>query len=314
MQTISTKCGLLHGISSYEQFPCGGIKACMVNEYNEVETPLGYLVPQYEDGTARRKYGDSITFYSNGNIKSISLHQQTIIPTSIGRFPAELLTFYENGNLKRLFPLNGKISGYWTEENEYDLAVEFDFSLALGSFKKKVIAIYLYASGSIKGLTFWPNDSVAIQSPLGEVDTRIGITLYPNGLLKSLEPNKPWAVRTPIGEIIAYNPQAIGIHGDTNSFNFYPDGSIKSLMTSSNMITVTDQNGKPQIWGPSLKPSLLDYNRMEVTPLCLEFHEGLVKIGSTVFYQYEIDKCTFLIDSVPTLFLPPCNECSACDA
>jgi len=278
-----------------------------------ISTKYGDLVPQYKDGTVRRRYTNAVTRYSNGNIKSIALHEQTMIQTPIGVFPAELLTFYENGNLKRLFPLNGKISAYWTEEDEYDLAAEFEFKFKFGKFNKKVMAIYFYESGSIKGLTFWPNDSVTIQSPLGEVDVRIGITIYPDGRLKSFEPNKPIAVNTPIGEITAYNPQAIGIHGDMNSFNFHEDGSIKSLMTSNNMVTVIDQNKKQVTRGPSLKPSLLDDNKIEATPLRLEFNQGHVKIDNDV-NQYEIAKYAFLINNVPTLFYTPCNACSSCDA
>jgi len=176
------------------------------------------------------------------------------------------------------------------------------------------MAIYFYESGSVKGLTFWPNDSISIQSPLGEVDARIGITIYPDGRLKSFEPNKPIAVNTPIGEIIAYNPQAIGIHGDMNSFNFHGDGSIKSLMTSNNMVTVIDQNKKQVTWGPNLKPGLLNDNKMEATPLRLEFSQGHVSIGNDVINQYEIDKYVFSISHVPTLFYTPCNACSSCDA
>jgi len=278
-----------------------------------ISTVYGVLLPQYENCTVRRKYINPVTFYSNGNIKSIALHEQTMIPTPIGLLPAELLTFYENGNLKRLFPLNGKISAYWTEENEYDLAVELDFSFKFSNFKKKVIAIYFYEFGSVKGLTFWPNDSISIESPLGEVDTRIGLTLYPNGKLKSFEPNKPLAVKTPIGEIIAYNPQAIGINGDMNSCSFYEDGSIQSMATANSLITVTDQYRNQEIWGPSFSPSLLDINKTETIPLWLEFNEAYVKIGNPVQKQYEIDKHTFLINQLPTRFCPSCSDCSVCN-
>ncbi len=278
-----------------------------------ISTGYGVLVPQYEDSTVRRKYINSVTYYSNGNIKSIALHEQTMIPTPIGILPAELLTFYENGKLKRLFPLNGKITAYWTEENEYALAVELDFFFKFGNFRKKVIAIYFYESGSVKGLTFWPNDSVSVESPLGEVDARIGLTLYPNGRLKSFEPNKPLAVKTPIGEIIAYNPQAIGINGDRNSCNFYEDGSIKSLATANSLITVTDQNRNQEKWGPSFSPSLLENNKTETTPLWLEFNGDYVRIGDPVMKQYEIDKHTFIINHLPTLVCSSCSDCSVCN-
>lgn len=279
-----------------------------------ISTKYGVLVPQYDDGTARRKNIKAVTFYGNGNIRSIALHQQTKIPTPIGIFPAELLTFYENGRLKRLFPLNGKISAYWTERDEYSLAVELDFSFEFGEFKKKVMAIYFYESGSVKGLTFWPNDSVCIQSPIGEVDARIGITVYPNGRLKSFEPNQPVPVKTPIGEIVAYNPETIGIHGDTNSLVFYEDGKIKSLMTANNLIIVMDKSGDRIIQGPKLKPSLMNEKQMQVSPLQLAFSEGQVRIGNRVMGKYEVKSHSFFIEYVPTLFGPPCGECSCCDS
>lgn len=277
-----------------------------------ISTKYGVFVPQYEDSTVRRKYINPVTFYDNGNVKSIALHEQTMISTPVGVLPAELLTFYKSGKVKRLFPLNGKISAYWTEEDEYDLATELDFSFKFGSFKKKVIAIYFYESGSVKGLTFWPNDSVSVESPLGKVTARIGLTLYPDGLLKSFEPQSPLAVMTPIGEIIAYDPQAIGINGDMNSCNFYEDGSIKSLATANNLITVTDQNKNQDIWGPSFEPSLLDDNKAETIPLWLEFNQAYVTLSNPVTKQYEINKHTFLINHLPTRYCPSCSDCSLC--
>ena len=35
---------------------------------------------------------------------------------------AEQVSFYESGALKRIFPLNGTLSGYWTQEDEAKLA------------------------------------------------------------------------------------------------------------------------------------------------------------------------------------------------
>jgi len=313
MQTISTKYGTLKGISSSELFEDGRIKGCIVTEFNELLTPYGILVPQYETGNVRRKYTSSVTFHNNGNIRSISLHQQTPIQTSIGKFPAELLMFYENGSLKRLFPLNGKISAFWTEEDEYGLAEEFDFEFSFGSFKKKVIAVYFHESGSVKGLTFWPGDSVSIHSPIGEVDTRIGITLYPNGQLKSFEPNTSILVDTPIGKITAYNPDAIGIHGDLNSFVFYGDGSIKSLMSSHNLVTITDHHGRKEAVSPRLKPSLLYDNKMDIMPLLIVFYDHKVGLGNRSIKQYEIDDFTFAIYHIPQVYKPKISDCSGCD-
>lgn len=315
MDKITTRYGVIKGISSYELYPDGGIKECMLNDFNEIETPWGRLIPQYQDGNIRRKYINSLKFYPGGSLKSIALHQQTSFATTIGAFPAEFVTFFENERIKRLFPLNGKISGHWSEEDECKLAEEFDFAFSFGNFKKKVIAVYFYESGSVKGLTFWPGDYVAIQSPLGEVDARIGITLYPDGQLRSLEPNSPVTADTPIGKITAYNPAAIGIHGDLNSLVFYEDSSLKSLMSSHNLVTITDRNGSQDTVSPRLKPGLQPGSSMEILPLLIQFHNNKVELGNgSMKQQYALDQCTFTIYQVPQVYRPVNNACSVCEA
>jgi hypothetical protein len=39
-----------------------------------------------------------------------------------------LITFYEDGSIESLFPLNGQISAFWSEEEEGALARKFDFT------------------------------------------------------------------------------------------------------------------------------------------------------------------------------------------
>ena len=45
---------------------------------------------------------------------------------------AELVTFHADGSLRRVFPLNGKLSGYWTEADEGALAKAMELSTPLG--------------------------------------------------------------------------------------------------------------------------------------------------------------------------------------
>ncbi|MEA4923684.1 MAG: hypothetical protein VB084_00075 [Syntrophomonadaceae bacterium] len=314
MDKITTRYGVIKGISSYELYPDGGLKECLPSGLNEIETPWGRLIPQYQDSNIRRKYINSLKFYPGGSLKSIALHQQASFATTIGSFPAELVTFFENETIKRLFPLNGKISGHWSEDDEFKLAEEFDFAFSFGNFRKKVIAVYFYESGSVKGLTFWPGDYVAIQSPLGEVEARIGITLYPGGQLKSLEPNTPFTVGTPIGEITAYNPAAIGIHGDLNSLVFYEGGSIKSLMSSHNLVTIIGPNGSQATVSPRLKPGLQPGGNLEILPLLVQFHDNTVELGNGSMKPYALDQCTFTIYQVPQVYRPLNHTCSVCEA
>jgi hypothetical protein len=311
MDTIATKYGVLKGISSYELYPDGQIRECMLNVWNELDTPWGRLIPQYQDGNIRRKYTNSLKFYPSGCLKSIALHRETDFETPIGSFPAELVTFFDKEKIKRIFPLNGKISGHWSEEDEYKLARDFDFTFSFGNFRKKIIAVYFYETGSVKGLTFWPGEIVSIHSPAGEVDVRIGITLYPDGSLKSLEPNIPVTADTPIGKITAYNPNAIGVHGDLNSLVFYRDGRIKSLMSSHSLVIITDPHGIKETVGPRLRPGVLNRSQFDILPLLVQFQDNKVGLGNR---QYNLDKCTFTVYQIPQIYKPQGNNCSACDA
>ncbi len=312
MRSILTKYGALEGVSHVEYYEGGSVKECMVIRENRIATPYGLLIPQYEQDGVRRKYTKSLSFHENGTVKSISLQEQTAIKTSIGVFPAELVTFYASGAVKRLFPLNGKITGYWTEENEYGLAQEFEFSFPFGSFRKKIIGVHFYESGAIRSLTFWPRDSVTLQTPLGEVTARIGIALYPEGGIKSIEPYKPVTVDTPIGNITAFDRKAAGIHGDTNSLGFYEDGKVRYVTTSSDRILVKDSTGREKCYEPALKPSLLQVGKLSIEPLQIRFFDGKVQLGGET--MYDIGSCIFTIESSERIPGNACSECSGCDA
>ena len=229
MEEFKTSYGMLNGISSIEFYTDGAIKECKLNKYSEMKTIYGNLVPQYDGAELRRKYKRSLSFYENGNIQSISFQNQMTIDTSIGKLPAELAVFYENGKIKRIFPLNGKMTAYWTEQNEYKFAEELDLNFEFGTFKKKIIGINFYESGSVKSLTLWPKDFIEVLTPCGIIETRIGLSLYPSGAFKSCEPRKQTLINTKIGELQAFDVGAIGINGDTNSLNFNEDGTIKSI-------------------------------------------------------------------------------------
>lgn len=315
MHTVYTKYGELKGISFAEWYKTGEVKECILNGRCEIATPYGVLVPRFEDDGVRKKYGKSVSFYENGCLKSISLQEQTTVKTPIGEFPAELVTFYASGSIKRVFPLNGKISGCWTEENEYELAQEFEFCFPFGSFRKKVIGIQFYESGKVKSLTLWPKDYVTIKSPIGEVKVRTGISMYSDGRIKSFEPHQPIEVNTPVGVVTAYNPAVIGIHGDANSLSFYEDGEVKSLMTSTNKIIVSDRQGRKVIYRPTLKPHLLDQDLIEIHPLGIEFFNGKIRINYRDEDTYEIDQYDFQVKKLPLeMHHRTCEGCSGCNA
>jgi hypothetical protein len=310
MKTINTKYGFLSGFSSTELYPDGSLKECILSRYNTLTTPYGELVPQYENDGVRRRFTKSLSFFADGNLKSIALQNPAEIETSIGTFPAELLTFYESGRIKRLFPLNGKLSGFWNEADEYRLAQEFEFSFPFGGFNQKIIGVQFYETGAVKSITFWPKDWVRIQSPVGTIKVRNGISVYPEGSLKSLEPFQPTLVPTPIGAIEAYDVNAVGINGDINSLAFTSDGQVQGLLTSTAQITVTGEHHK-FIHQPGLSPSLFDDEKMETVPLKIEFSAGKIRFPGDSSREYDLQLCNFTIRRAP-ISQSFCNGCSAC--
>lgn len=312
MEITTTKYGVLKGLSSAVYYEDGTIKECRLTTINNLETPYGILVPQYEDSSERRKHINSISFHNNGNLKSISLQNQVEIDTSIGTIPAELITFYESGSINRLFPLNGKITAYWTENDEYDLAKHIEFNISVGKFVQKIITIHFYENGATKSITFWPKDRISINSPIGTVVTRIGLSFYINGNLKSLEPYNPTPVKTEIGIINAYDTDAIGIHGDSNSLKFSVEGRIESLKTSTDKIEVLNKNGEKKIYSPKLKPSVIDDSAVDIVPLNIEFFNNRVRFNNNAEDEYSINECEFTVCFSSFKIKSLCASCTAC--
>lgn len=312
MEKLDTKYGIIEGISSEEYYKNGTIKECaIIKKVNQLKTSYGILIPQYESATERRKHVKSLSFYKNGNLKSIYLQNQTKIDTPAGTIPAELITFYENGNIKRIFPLNGQITAYWSEQDEYNLAEDISLNLSIGKFQKKIISINFYEDGVIKSVTLWPNNPIEIDSPIGKVMSRIGFAFYKDGKLKSFEPMKPTKIKTPIGEITAFDVDAIGIHADINSVNFFEDGSVKSLITSSDSIEVTNSNGDKKLYKPGLKISVINDEVMDIVPLNISFDKEKVYFNCDISNGHSLKDCSFEIKDVPLQVKSPCAGCSS---
>lgn len=296
MRELTTVCGILHGAILDEYYKNGILKECTLIEKNTIETPVGRLVPQYENDVARKKFISSLTFYKNGALRKVSLQEQTEVKTPLGILSVELLTFYESGALMRVFPLNGKISGYWTEQNEYGLAKPICFDSPLGSITAKIICVYFYESGAVKSLTFWPQEKVSIKTSCGELPVRIGLSFYENGAIKSLEPLRPSAVKTPIGTIMAFDIDAIGITGDLNSLKFDGNGDITVLKTISNTVIVKSKlDNAIMTFAPSLVTSHFSDEYMAVKPLEISFKDGKVFFGDDKKSSFDIEDVSFNI-------------------
>ncbi len=309
MKKYNTKYGELKHISEYSLYPDDTLKECMLLEESKLNTDIGVLIPQYEYGDDRRKYVYSISFYQDGTMRRIALHDKTIIKTPVGEMSAELLTFYKSGKIKRVFPLNGRISAYWSEQDEYKLATEDTLNLLIGEIKGKIIAYSFYEDGTLKDITTWPGEKLHIETPIGAVEGRIGISLYEDGSLKSFEPRMPIKIKTPIGEIEAYDVNANGMNGDKNSLEFYANGNIKEITTCSMKISLISHDGEVfEIFEPVQE---WDEDNVEISFSGLKISFKNNKIMFNDFFEYSIEEYDFVIESYERRVQSMCASCSS---
>ncbi|MDR3593663.1 hypothetical protein [Clostridium sp.] len=295
MEKIKTKYGVLNDAVIAGYYSTGEPEAYNVEEYSELDI-LGYkLVPLYGFVDERRKEFPPVKVFKSGNIKSISLSDLTEIDTVIGTFEAEKITFYESGELNRLFLLDGKLSGYWTENDEYNLAKVYKFNFEFASFEGKPMSLHFYKTEELKSITLWPKERINLNIGNYSFMGRIGISLYESGKIKSCEPFRPVNIFTPIGNIDAYDINALGIHGDTNSLNFYEDGSIKFLITSTNTITVKTLEGDSILHSPKKIRLYSNSEVMDTITLKIEFINDKVIIDDK--FEYSIEENKFEIKS-----------------
>lgn len=306
----------LKGFKLNEAYKDGQVKSCLIGEFNPIETSVGVVVPQFtevfDQFQRRKKARPSITFHSNGCVKSLAMEEQMDIVTPMGIYPAELVTFYEDGSMNRLFPLNGHIDGYWSEEDEGTLAQVFDFDLPIGKLSTKLINIRFDQKGRLKSLTFWPGSKQILKTPLGDIECKDGMALYENGHLKSTEPARAQIVTTPIGKLMAFDPNALGIHGDIGSLQFLEDGSLKSVTTQTNLFEVTDRKGETSLIGPREIDSFVGDDDTELVPVKISFEGDMVHFNNGVKYTYEMSEVTIKIGVSQLAMSGGCSDCSSC--
>lgn len=310
---ITTKYGILKGGTYVSYYPDGCIREVTLTEPNEFDTPYGKFIPQYIDDGFRRKLVKPVIFHKNGSLKNLPLQTGTEIKTSVGILPAELITWYEDSTIHRIFPLDGMLTGFWTEDDEYELSQPLEFNLLSGQVREKVVAVQFYKNGALKGLTFWPGDTVKFSTPLGAVDVRIGASFYPNGTIKSFEPGKPLIVDTPIGKIRAFDRTAIGIHSDSTSVGLSETGKIQNLITTD-IITVVDQNGNQHTYQPQLRPSMFNPMAKELIPFRIHFKNDKVRFDSNPLDEYIISECSYNVTSIVFQNQGGCSSCDGCTA
>ena len=295
METIEIKYGTLNNAFLAGCYSTGECEEFRVEGESELDI-LGYkLIPSYEFPDVRRKEFPSVKVYRSGNIRSILLNESTAITTKVGVFEVEKITFYEDGPINRLFMLDGKLSGYWSEDDEYNLAKPCKFDFEFASFEAKVMTLHFYKTGEVKSITLWPKERVKLNVGDYNIIGKVGFSLYESGKLKSCEPFRPTTIKTPIGDIEAYDVNALGVHGDQNSINFYEDGKIKSLITSRNTITISTLDGEKIFHSPKKVRIYSNSEVMDTISLTIEFSEDKVIIDHE--YEYSLVDNKFEIKS-----------------
>ncbi|EHI99855.1 hypothetical protein CDLVIII_3282 [Clostridium sp. DL-VIII] len=293
MEQIKTKYGVLNDAIVASYYYTGEPEAYKVEEESKLDISGYRLIPLYGFSDERRKEFPPVKVFRSGNIKSISLNESNKINTVLGEFDVEKITFYEEGQINRLFLLDGKLSGYWSEDDEYNLAKPYKFDFKFSSFEAKIISLHFYRTKELKSITLWPKERIKLNIDNYSFIGRIGFSLYKNGEIQSCEPFRPININTPIGEIEAYDINALGIHGDSNSLNFYEDGSIKSLITSTSTITILTKEGDKIFHSPKKIRLYSNSEVMDTITLKLEFKNNKVIIDDE--YEYKIAENKFEI-------------------
>ncbi|PLX43447.1 MAG: hypothetical protein C0609_08300 [Deltaproteobacteria bacterium] len=300
MVDLKLTCGTLKDVEEVMTRPDGSVESCIVMGHSKILTSVGELTPVYDVEDESRRILQPLSLYPDGTVKAVALQGSTKVLTPLGEFEAEMVSFHKNGGIRGVFPLNGKLSGFWTEEEEGRLAKPLGIKTPTGAFMAKVISLYFHPCGALRSVTLWPGEVVEVETPLGPIASRVGVSFYENGQLRSLEPQKPTRVATPIGEFLAFDPDPDGISGDRNSLVFDEEGRIRQLSTLTEQVSVT-REGVKEVFTPALKESLCQESQMVVLPLKIFFWEGGVAVEGREFsfVNYEVKAEPFLGDIKP---------------
>jgi hypothetical protein len=281
MKDITTRYGVIPATGRQETHADGTLLSCRPGAPCVLETPLGPLTPQHTTDDLRKKEVQPVVFHQSGVIRYLPLESQTMVPTPAGDIAAEMVTFHPDGCLSRIFPLNGKLSGYWSQEDEAGLAAPTTLLTPVGVITAMIINVSFYPSGAMRSITLWPGQALSIPTPAGVIQTRMGVAFGPDGAVRSIEPSKPTPVATPAGEIMAYDPDAVGINGDVNSLVFDDDGGVARIATTLTRLTVAAPDGRTTTFLPEERESLCGDTEREMVPMTVQFTAGTVIVRTS---------------------------------
>lgn len=279
MECLPTRYGPVPSQGPAQRYPDGTVRAVSVDGPVAFETALGRLVPQHTIDDGRRLHKPPVTFFPGGQVRSLPLETRTEVATPAGPVPAELVTFHENGAVARVFPLNGKLSGYWTEADEGRLAETLRLRTPLGPVAARFVTVAFDPEGRLRSLTLWPDATVTVPTPAGNAPVRLGLSFHPGGGLRSVEPARPLEVPTPVGPVWAYDPDAVGISGDGNSLVFDEHGRVRRVATVQTAVAGRGPDGGRLLAEPLVRESICGGGDHELTPLVLAFADGAVTVS-----------------------------------
>lgn len=310
MQNIETRYGIIRKASRIEYYPQGGIRSCMAGEFSPLTTPWGELVPQYSSDEPRRKKLPVMQFHPDGTLQSIPLEGQVSLVTHAGTIPTEMFTTYPDGSLRRVFPLNGTLNAYWTQEDEGTLVTPLHLHTPLGPLCVRLSSIHFSPTGAVRSLTLWPGETLSVATPAGAITVRNGIAFYEDGSLESVEPDCPVEVTTRIGVIRAFNPDAVGISGDVNSLRFDREGNIIHVTTAMDCVQVIEPDGRRIEHAPAMRDSYCDEAARESVPMSVSFDNDVLRIQSVQPYEYSVQEHIFSVKRSLGGFTLPKYVCS----
>lgn len=271
MDSVMTGYGRMGVLGGLERYPDGTVRALIPAPGTVADTPLGAFEARHSAVDERKKTGASLEFHPGGELRSIILEERAVVATPAGEVLAEQLIFYPGGELARVFPLCGRTSAYWSAEDEAGLMAPFAAATPAGRLTARFMSLAFDAAGRMRSLTLWPGETVDMDTPAGRMAVRIGAAFYPDGAVRSVEPGRPTPVETPVGRVLAYDPDATGICGDVNSLGFFAWGGISRAAVLRTALAGREASGEVREVRPVFRESLCGTTEMEPVAMRLDF-------------------------------------------
>ena len=198
----------------------------VTDKFDIINTKYGNLLPGSGASDYSKKHRCAVSYYDSVSLRSVYLEEPSVLSFPAGDYQTELITFYEDGNVKRIFPLYGQISAYWSIEEEAENAPYYDFPIAGEELHIRPQCIFFYPSGKIRAITLWPSDEISVKTPVGSIRTKLGVELYENGNIRSIEPVYGTVISTPEGIIKPYRFRMVMMHAENATLKFDEEGRV----------------------------------------------------------------------------------------